>query len=56
MQAAFYQPPKHQQAQKSKLFQDQFPSLSIPDPNHWQLLGIHPTTLKGKNQSAWQPY
>ena len=25
--------------QTSKLFQDQFPSLSIPDPIHWQLLG-----------------
>jgi len=24
--------------QTSKLFQDQFPPLSIPDPNHWQLL------------------
>ena len=22
-----------------QLFQDQFPSLSIPDPNHWHLLG-----------------
>jgi len=25
--------------QTSKLFQDQFPNLSIPDPIHWQLLG-----------------
>ena len=25
--------------QTSKLFQDQFSSLSIPDPIHWQLLG-----------------
>jgi len=25
--------------QTSKLFQYQFPSLSIPDPIHWQLLG-----------------
>jgi len=44
--------------QTSNLFQDQFPSLSIPDSIHGQLLGsppasgIHPTTLKGKNQSA----
>jgi len=40
--------------QTSKVFQDQFPSLSIPDPTHWQLLGspLHqesaPLHLKAK--------
>ena len=40
--------------QTSKLFQDQFPSLFIPDPTHWQLLGspLHqesaPLHLKAK--------
>jgi len=40
--------------QTSKLYQDQFPSLSIPDPIHWQLLGspLHlesaPLHLKAK--------
>jgi len=40
--------------QASGLFQDQFPSLSIPDPTHWQLLGspLHqesaPLHLKAK--------
>jgi len=33
--------------QTSKLFQDQFPSLSIPDPIHWQLLRS-PLYLKAK--------
>ena len=40
--------------QTSKLFQDQFSSLAIPDPTHWQLLGspLHqesaPLHLKAK--------
>ena len=40
--------------QTSKLFQDQFPSLTIPDSTHWQLLGspLHqvsaPVHLKAK--------
>jgi len=40
--------------QTSKLFQDQFPFFSIPDPTHWQLLGspLHqesaPLHLKAK--------
>jgi len=42
--------------QTSKLFQDQFPSLSISDPIHWQLLGspLHlesvPLHLKAKTK------